>query len=183
ELLALETMIYAVGTAFIVLLIVKDQQVIFHRTAASTDSLTGLLNRRAFMDAAFNLCARQEKVGGNVTLMMFDLDNFKSINDRFGHSVGDAVLRTFASSVSTSMRLYDVIGRLGGEEFATIVATGPDIAARIAERVRSGLEKVCVDIAGHAIGGTVSIGTVTAPADRHAVDWMIARADAALYVA
>ena len=183
ELLALETMIYAVGTAFIVLLIVKDQQVVIHRTAAATDSLTGLLNRRAFMDAAINLCARQEKAGGNVTLMIFDLDNFKSINDRFGHSVGDDALGAFASSVSTSMRVHDVIGRLGGEEFATIVATGPEIAAKIAERVRSGFEKVGVEIAGHAIGATVSIGTVTVPADRHAVDWMIVQADAALYAA
>jgi diguanylate cyclase (GGDEF)-like protein len=183
ELLALETMIYAVGTAFIVLLIVKDQQVVYHRTAASTDSLTGLLNRRAFMEAAVNLCARQEKTGGSVTLMMFDLDNFKSINDRFGHSAGDDALRAFASSVSASMRVHDVIGRLGGEEFAAIVAVGPEIAARIAERVRSGFEKVGAEIAGHAVGATVSIGVVTAQADRHAVDWMIARADAALYLA
>lgn len=183
ELLALETMIYAVGTAFIVLLIVKDQQVVFHRTAASTDPLTGLLNRRAFMDAALNLCARQEKAGGPVTVMMFDLDNFKQINDRFGHSVGDDALRAFAASVSASMRVHDVIARLGGEEFATIVAVGPEVAARIAERVRSGFERAGAEIAGHAIRATVSIGMVTAPADRHAVDWMIARADAALYVA
>ena len=115
--------------------------------------------------------------------MMFDLDNFKSINDRFGHAVGDDALRAFASSVSASMRVHDVIGRLGGEEFATIVAVGPEIAARIAERVRSGFEKAGAEIAGHAVGATVSIGIVSAPADRHAVDWMIARADAALYLA
>jgi len=183
ELLALETMIYAVGTAFIVLLIVKDQQVVFHRTAASIDSLTGLLSRRAFMETAVNLCARQEKAGSSVTLMMFDLDNFKSINDQYGHSVGDDALKAFASSVSASMRAHDVIGRLGGEEFATIVPVGAEVAARIAERIRSGFEKVGAEIAGHAIGATVSIGTVTVPADRHAVDWMIARADAALYLA
>jgi diguanylate cyclase (GGDEF)-like protein len=183
ELLALETMIYAVGTAFIVLLMVKDQQVLFHRTAASTDPLTGLLNRRAFMEAAINLCARQEKIQGAVTLMMFDLDHFKSINDRFGHAVGDDTLRVFAASVSASMRVNDVIGRLGGEEFAAIVAADRDTAARIAERVRAGFEAVGVEISGHEIDATVSIGTATAAADRHAVDWLIVRADTALYAA
>jgi diguanylate cyclase (GGDEF)-like protein len=183
ELLALETMIYAVGTAFIVLLMVKDQQVLFHRNEASIDPLTGLLNRRAFMDAAVNLCAQQEKKSGPVTLMMFDLDHFKSINDRFGHVVGDDALRVFAASVSSSLRVNDVIGRLGGEEFAAIVGTDSDVSARIAERVRAGFEAVGIEISGHEIGATVSIGTATVAADRHSVEWLIARADAALYAA
>jgi diguanylate cyclase (GGDEF)-like protein len=183
ELLALETMIYAVGTAFIVLLMVKDQQVLFHRTAASTDVLTGLLNRRAFLEAAINLSAQQEKKNAQVTLMMFDLDHFKSINDRFGHAVGDDALKTFAASASASLRTNDIVGRLGGEEFAAIVAAGSDIGARIAERVRAGFETVGVEISGHQIGATVSIGTATAAADRHSVEWLIARADAALYAA
>ena len=183
ELLALETMIYAVGTAFIVLLMVKDQQVLFHRTAASTDALTGLLNRRAFMDAAVSLSAQQEKKGAEVTLMMFDLDHFKSINDRFGHATGDDALRTFATSVSASLRVNDIVGRLGGEEFAAIVAAGSEIGGRIAERVRAGFETVGVEISGHQIGATVSIGTATAAADKHSVEWLIARADAALYAA
>jgi diguanylate cyclase (GGDEF)-like protein len=183
ELLALETMIYAVGTAFIVLLMVKDQQVLFHRTAASTDSLTGLLNRRAFTEAAVNLCAQQEKKGAPVTLMMFDLDHFKSINDRFGHAIGDDALRVFAASVSASLRVNDVIGRLGGEEFAAIVGADAEVSARIAERVRAGFQAVGIEISGHPIGATVSIGTATALADRHAVDWLIVRADTALYAA
>jgi diguanylate cyclase (GGDEF)-like protein len=183
ELLALETMIYAVGTAFIVLLMVKDQQVLFHRTAASTDVLTGLLNRRAFLEAAINLSAQQEKKSAQVTLMMFDLDHFKTINDRFGHAVGDDALKTFAASVSASLRTNDIVGRLGGEEFAAIVAAGSDIGARIAERVRAGFETVGVEISGHQIGATVSIGTATAAADRHSIEWLIARADAALYAA
>ena len=183
ELLAVETMIYAVGTAFIVLLMVKDQQVLFHRTAASTDGLTGLLNRRAFLDAAVNLSAQQEKKGAQVTLMMFDLDHFKSINDRFGHAVGDDALRIFAASVSASLRVNDIVGRFGGEEFAAIVAADSEIGARIAERVRAGFENVGVEISEQQIGATVSIGTATAAADKHAVEWLIARADAALYAA
>jgi diguanylate cyclase (GGDEF)-like protein len=183
ELLALETMIYAVGTAFIVLLMVKDHQVVVHRTAAATDPLTGLCNRRAFMEEAAALCARQKKSGGPVTLMMFDLDHFKSINDRFGHSIGDEALRVFAASVRNSMRVNDVIGRLGGEEFAAIVAADGETSAKIAERVRAGFEKAGLQIGEHAIGATVSIGTATALAEHHAVEWLIVRADTALYAA
>jgi diguanylate cyclase (GGDEF)-like protein len=183
ELLALETIIYAVGTAFIVLLMVKDQQLLFHRTAASTDALTGLLNRRAFLEAAINLSAQQEKKGAQITLMMFDLDYFKSINDRFGHAMGDDTLKTFAASVGASLRMNDIVGRLGGEEFAAIVAANSEIGARIAERVRAGFEAAGVEVSGHRVGATVSVGTATAAADKHSVEWLLARADSALYAA
>ena len=71
--------------------------------------------------------------------MMLDLDHFKSINDRFGHATGDEVLRTFADVARSSMRGSDIIGRLGGEEFAVIVAEPMELAARIAERLRAAL--------------------------------------------
>ena len=100
----LETMLYAVGTAFIVLLMVKDNDVDVYRNAASTDHLTGLLNRRAFLETALNLCARRGERGEPVTMLMLDLDHFKSINDRFGHAVGDEVLRMFAQVARSSMR-------------------------------------------------------------------------------
>ena len=125
---ALETILYAVGTAFIVLLMVKDRHVDIYRHAAQTDYLTGLLNRRAFLENALTLCAR---AGGKkpVTMLMFDLDHFKSVNDRFGHAVGDDVLGVFAQVVRKSTRATDIIGRLGGEEFAAIVAEPADIAS------------------------------------------------------
>ena len=126
---ALETMLYAVGTAFIVLLMVKDHSVGVYRHAASTDHLTGLLNRRAFLENALQLCARQAEDNKPVTLMMFDLDHFKSINDRFGHAVGDEALRVFAETIRKSMRATDIVGRLGGEEFAAIVDEPIDLAS------------------------------------------------------
>jgi diguanylate cyclase (GGDEF)-like protein len=183
QILALETIIYAVGTAFIVLLMVKDHQVVMHRTAASIDGLTGLLNRRAFLDQAQTLCVRQQKARGPVTLMMFDLDKFKSINDRFGHATGDEALRVFAAAATKSMRTQDVIGRLGGEEFAAIVAADGDIAAKIAERVRMNFQNAGATIAGQVVSATVSIGTASAPADPAGIDWLLVRADTALYLA
>ncbi len=178
---ALETILYSVGTAFIVLLMVKDHHVGVYRHAASTDYLTGLLNRRAFLENALKLCARQAEGSGPVTLLMFDLDHFKSINDRFGHAVGDEALRVFAQAIRKGMRASDIVGRLGGEEFAAIVAEPMDVAAVIAERVRAGFETAGAVIAGQAIGATVSIGAATATDVVTNIDALIARADVALY--
>ena len=177
----LETMLYAVGTAFIVLLMVKDNDVTVYRNAASTDPLTGLLNRRAFLEGAASLCARQANRGLPVTLLMLDLDHFKSINDRFGHATGDEVLRTFAEVARSSMRGSDIIGRLGGEEFAVIVAEPMEFAARIAERLRAGLRAAAITIDKQVIGATVSIGAATAYEPVTDIAALIARADAALY--
>jgi diguanylate cyclase (GGDEF)-like protein len=183
QVLALETIIYAIGTAFLVLIMVKDHQVRVQRRAASTDPLTGLLNRRAFIESSAVLCKQQVKARGPVTLLMFDLDHFKSINDRFGHATGDEALRVFARSISSALRLDDVIGRLGGEEFAAIVGASAADSVKIAERVRAGFEAAGVTIDGHAIGASVSIGTATALAADGPIEWLLSRADAALYVA
>jgi diguanylate cyclase (GGDEF)-like protein len=179
--LALETIIYSVGTAFIVLLMVKDHHVHIYRTQATTDHLTGLCNRRAFLEAAEKLQAYQGSRGEPVTLLMFDLDHFKSINDRFGHGVGDSVLRVFAESVRKSMRTSDIIGRLGGEEFAAIVPESSEMTAPIAERIRANFEAAGVSVDGLAIGASVSIGTATSYATVANIDALILRADAALY--
>ncbi|MGB7937876.1 MAG: GGDEF domain-containing protein [Pseudolabrys sp.] len=164
----LETIIYAVGTAFIVMLMVKDHHVHVYRTAACTDHLTGLLSRRAFFENAHTLCAAQARRKEPVAMLMFDLDHFKSINDRFGHAVGDEVLRVFGQVVRASTRADDIIGRFGGEEFIAIVPGGVESASKIAERVlqdsrrRAQLSRRCYE-------------PVTA------IDALISRTDAALY--
>ncbi len=180
---ALESIIYAVGTAFIMLLMVKDHHVYIYRKAATIDSLTGLLNRGAFMKCAIEMCDHQRRRGKPVTLMMFDLDHFKLVNDRFGHSAGDSVLRVFADVARISMRASDIIGRLGGEEFAAIVPEPMEGAMTIAKRLRAAFEAAGVSVAGHAVGATVSIGTATSYALVTDIDALIARADAALYSA
>jgi diguanylate cyclase (GGDEF)-like protein len=178
---ALETILYAVGTAFIVLLMVKDHHVGYYRHAAATDFLTGLPNRRAFLENALRLCAHQADSSGSVTLLMFDLDRFKSINDRFGHAVGDEVLRVFARVARRRTRVNDIIGRIGGEEFAVIVAEPLELGLRIAERIRAGFETAGAVVAGHAVAATVSIGAATSYELVTNIDALIARADVALY--
>ena len=177
----LEAIIYMVGTAFIVLLMVKDYDVRVYRNAASTDSLTGLFNRRAFFEGSLSLCARQAKRRQPVTVLMFDLDHFKTINDRFGHGIGDDVLRVFAKVASSSLRASDIVGRLGGEEFAVILAEPMPIGRLIAERIRTGFERAGVKIADHAINATVSVGAATSHEPVTNIDALLARADAALY--
>jgi len=177
----LETIIYAVGTAFIVMLMVKDHHVHVYRTAACPDHLTGLLSRRAVMENAPALCAQQAKRGEPVAMLMFDLDHFKSINDRFGHAVGDEVLRLFGRIVRSNTRADDIIARFGGEEFVAIVPGGLESASKIAERVRAGFEASAVTVANRAIGATVSIGAAISYEPVPALDSLIGRADAALY--
>ena len=135
------------------------------------------------MENALQLCAHQGKRGEPVTLLMFDLDHFKSINDRFGHAVGDDVLRVFAQVARTSMRASDIIGRLGGEEFAAIVPESMEVASRIAERLRAGFEAAGVTVGTHAVGATVSIGAATSYEPVTDIDALIIRADTALYSA
>ncbi len=182
-LLALLTLLYVVGTAFIVVVMAKEHAALVHKTAAMTDPLTGLFNRRGFFDAAEKLVANQRKSGEPVTIMMFDLDHFKSINDRFGHETGDEALQAFAATASGSMRAHDIVGRLGGEEFAAILPGGLDTAIMVAERVRAAFEVRGVEIAGHAMNATVSIGVTHALPDVAHIQTMLARADRALYAA
>jgi diguanylate cyclase (GGDEF)-like protein len=179
---ALETLLYAVGTAFIVVLMAKERAEQIQRTAATTDALTGLLNRRGFLDAADRLIALQTYKSGPVSVLMFDLDHFKSINDRFGHAVGDEALRLFASVISKNMRASDIIGRLGGEEFAAVLPGTGTEAAAAAERVRSAFEFSRLVVEEHRVPVTVSIGIASA-SKKAEVHFLLGRADSALYVA
>jgi diguanylate cyclase (GGDEF)-like protein len=176
----LEAMLYAVGTAFIVLVLTKDRMVQFHRNAASIDSLTGLLNRRALCDGAQQLFSQQARKGEAVSVLIFDLDHFKSINDRLGHALGDETLRQFANVMTSSMRTTDLFGRLGGEEFAAVIAGTLGDALTIAERVRCAFEIAGAEIGGHPVGATVSVGAACGHPAR-GFDALLSRADAALY--
>jgi diguanylate cyclase (GGDEF)-like protein len=177
----LETLLYVVGTAFIVLMMAKERTETIYKTAAATDPLTGLLNRRGFMERAELLIARSARSGDRVSLLMFDLDYFKVINDRYGHAVGDEALSVFSETIRYTMRDGDVIGRLGGEEFAAFVAGSVEDAAIAAERVRASFEAAGAVIAGHHMRATVSVGAADCLANGCNVGRLLSRADAALY--
>jgi diguanylate cyclase (GGDEF)-like protein len=178
----LEVMLYIVGTAFIVLVLSKERAVRIHKDAASTDELTGVLNRRGFMAAAKGLIERFEKKREPLSVLVFDLDHFKQVNDRFGHVVGDHTLRLFALIAGLNMRTTDILGRMGGEEFVAILPGAPHDAAVAAERVRLAFEAAAVTIADQPVGATVSIGVASGEPGVD-VNIMIAAADRALYKA
>jgi diguanylate cyclase (GGDEF)-like protein len=153
-----------------------------HKTAASIDPLTNLLNRRGFSEATSRMIEREAKAGRPVTVMIFDIDHFKSVNDRFGHAAGDDVLKVFSHCVSTSLRITDLVGRVGGEEFAALLPCSMDEALLVGERVREAFEAsgVCVD--DEPLATTVSIGVAGGPANTE-LEVLMASADTALYQA
>jgi diguanylate cyclase (GGDEF)-like protein len=177
---AIEIVLYVVGTAFIVLILAKDRTVHLYKTAATTDPLTGLLNRRGFFEAAGVVMGRNRKSMATISVLAFDLDHFKSINDRFGHAVGDAILRLFARVVRETLRGVVVIGRLGGGEFVALLPATATDAAAAAERVRAALAATGVVHDGQHIVATVSAG-VSHGSPVAAIDLLITRADEALY--
>ena len=179
-LFAFQTVIYVVGTAFVVVVMAKERVAQIHKTAAMTDLLTGLFNRRAFLDAASRLIEQRSRKSESVSILLFDLDKFKTINDRFGHAAGDEALRVFANTASNNMRATDVIGRLGGEEFAAILPGNASDAGSVAERLREAFQRAGITIDGQEIAATVSVGVASAVAPVE-ISALLASADSALY--
>jgi diguanylate cyclase (GGDEF)-like protein len=179
---AVELVLYAVGTVFVIFMLVSDREVIVHKTAASMDPLTGMLNRRGFAEATSRVIEREAHAGRPVTVLIFDIDHFKSINDRFGHPAGDEILKLFATIVVNTLRITDLSGRIGGEEFAAFLPCPLEEGVIAAERVREMFEKSgIVDDTG-PVDTTVSIGVAGGPAGTE-LEVLLAAADAALYQA
>jgi diguanylate cyclase (GGDEF)-like protein len=157
--------------------------------AARTDPKTGLANATAWRDQADRELARLRRRGGELGVIMVDLDAFKAINDRHGHLVGDVVLRAVADTLSAEVRPYDAVGRFGGEEFVVLlVEATPDQVGRTAERLRRRISECEVTISATLGGGTVtgltaSIGTASYPRTSRDLDGLMVHADAALYAA
>lgn len=178
---AIEIVLYVVGAAFIVLVLAKDRTVRHYKTAAATDPLTEVLNRRGLFEAADLMRRGRQARQEPVCALAFDLDFFKSINDRFGHASGDATLRLFGSVLKNTLRGGDAIGRLGGEEFVALLPSSLTDAVNAAERVRKAFAAASAEPGRHA-AATVSIGVACGSAFAE-TDALIARADAALYCA
>ena len=153
------------------------------RRAATHDDLTGLLNRRAFMDQAGRLMDLASRTGHPVTMFSMDLDHFKGINDTWGHQVGDEVLRDFAATALKVLRRTDLLARMGGEEFVALLSdTGTEAARAVAERIRADVE---ASRPRPGLVYTVSVGLDSLEATQGARDLgdMLRRSDEALYAA
>lgn len=179
---SIELVLYAIGTVFVIFMLVSDRAVTVHKTAASVDPLTGMFNRRGFAEACSRVIEREAKAGRPVTVMICDIDYFKSINDRFGHPAGDEILKLFATVVSTNVRISDLSGRVGGEEFAALLPCSLEEGVLVAERVREAFEASGITCEEGPVDTTVSIGVAGGPAGTE-LEVLLAAADTALYQA
>jgi diguanylate cyclase (GGDEF)-like protein len=179
---SVELVLYAVGTVFVIFMLVSDRAVTAHKTAASMDPLTGMFNRRGFAEATSRVIEREAQAGRPVTVMIFDIDHFKSINDRFGHPAGDEILKLFATVVINSLRISDLSGRVGGEEFAALLPCSLEEGVIVAERVREAFADSGIAVDEGPVDTTVSIGVAGGPAGTE-LEVLLAAADTALYQA
>lgn len=155
------------------------RQAALHRHEAITDSLTGLLNRRALFDLYGH-----RTFGPSMAVIVFDIDRFKAINDQHGHAAGDLVLKLFGQELSVGLRASDTVARLGGEEFALVLDnTLPGRAEQVAERVRDAFAAQVVSIEDKSLVCTVSAGVATGTVKGIGFDEVLRAADKALYVA
>ena len=151
---------------------------------AERDELTGLLNRRAIVRKAVEFLTRARESKGTLIIGLVDLDHFKSINDRFGHAVGDQLLQRFAAALRTSLHGREVFGRYGGEEFLVLFPdTTLDQARQASERLRNGLRDQRMRVDEQDVGVTLSLGLASYEAGDVLFDQIARRADIALYVA
>jgi two-component system cell cycle response regulator len=151
---------------------------------ATTDSLTGLMNRRAFVAATHREGDRCDRTGAALSVLLLDVDHFKQINDRQGHASGDAVLAALGELLPLQARPYDITARWGGEEFVLALPNASEIdACGVAERIRRAVESASIPAAnGDPMSVTVSIGVAHRRAGE-ALDSVVDRADRAMYAA
>jgi diguanylate cyclase (GGDEF)-like protein len=152
--------------------------------ASNTDALTGARNRRYFLPRLRQEIARSHRGGSKLSLLMLDIDNFKLINDTYGHPTGDVVICKLVDICHQESREIDVVARLGGEEFGILLPDADrDAAYVLAERIRSAVERTRVNSLSDGIefGFTVSIGVAERPAEDYSEERLFGLADAALY--
>ncbi len=152
---------------------------------AWTDPLTQVPNRGHFLDIARQEFARCRRYGHPVSLWVLDIDHFKNVNDTYGHHAGDLALQSLASTCQQALRDWDILGRMGGEEFAVLLPeTKTEQAVLVAERLRQSVATVRTPLeAGESVGLTVSIGIATAQSEDVDLETLLHRADMALYEA
>jgi diguanylate cyclase (GGDEF)-like protein len=177
-----EVLLFTISTAFVLLAMGKERAELGHKTAALLDPLTGLSNRRGFMQDAEAIARIHLQRGRPVAAFLIDMDHFKSINDRFGHAAGDRVLRLFGDVCREKLRSTDFVGRIGGEEFAVMLADASrDNAFLVAERIRSAFEVIGATLDGEPLGATLSIGVAISQDPAQDLAALLRQADRAVY--
>ncbi len=158
-LIAFGTLLFTVVMSFLLLNMTKERTELQHRINAMVDPLSGVANRRAFLDGAHRLFVQQAVDGEPLAMLLFDLDRFKEINDRLGHAVGDRVLQTFAATSTATLGADILFGRIGGEEFAALLPVG-DVgeAYAVADRVRRKFAGAAARFTDGDLAPTVSAG-------------------------
>ncbi|MEE9219334.1 MAG: GGDEF domain-containing protein, partial [Acidobacteriota bacterium] len=176
-----------VGETILKFALLDEVEARFHREIRDRiryDSLTGLLTRDSLFLALEVELRRAFSYRQPLAVLMMDLDRFKRVNDTHGHLIGSRVLTMVGRIIRENLRMVDVSGRYGGEEFITYLAeTSPEMAVAAAERIRRGLERQTLHSGNAAVNITISIGVSGYPDHGHDVTSLITRADTALYVA
>lgn len=181
-LIAFGTLLFTVVMSFLLLNMTKERTELQHKINAMVDPLSGIANRRAFLDGASRLFAQQAVRHKPLAMLLFDLDRFKDINDRMGHAVGDRVLQIFARTTTATLGADVLFGRIGGEEFASLLPVG-DLgeAYAIADRVRRNFAKTVARFTNGEMIPTVSVGVTLGVDAKLDVDSLLEAADRALY--
>jgi diguanylate cyclase (GGDEF)-like protein len=176
------TLLFTVVMAFLQLNMTKERTELKHKINSLIDPLSGVANRRAFLDGAAHLVGRLGADREPLAVLLFDLDHFKQINDRFGHAVGDAVLQSFAGAATDTLGADILFARIGGEEFASCVPVGDlDEAYAIADRVRRNFAAAATRFGNGQLSPSVSVGVTLGSDPRATVTELLEIVDRALY--
>jgi diguanylate cyclase (GGDEF)-like protein len=178
--IAFFSIVVTIGLADLSLRARRERDVAHH--LADHDALTGVLNRRALVRRLHAAITDARAQHLPLALLFLDMDHFKSVNDRYGHQVGDACLRAVVEAIADELRPADWLGRYGGEEFVVVLpGTSRDNAMTVGERIRQSIEALHVHSRGNTVQTTISIGIANLGGPADTADDLIARADAALY--